>query len=330
MIKSQKNLKRKLSMNSSLVKKIAVVRRNGLGDLLRSIPLMLHLKKLHPQAELTLFADYRNAELLPYLQCYDYSVVFPNIRCKYLSVLYTAIRYRNEKFDLAISAKPSEMKLLNLFLIGLGAKQRIAVGSQKWHSKFINNPKELFTIKKHQSLKCLQLIAPEMMQIPENLYPKISLDKDFDPLYNYDHDFVLMTSVSNNRKQSILSLEAQAIIINEFARHRPCHVVISCMPLHVEKAKHLSKLLTTSSSISATSTLKELLHLIDSCNLIFIGDGGLMHLTAALDKPQVVLFGATSIEEWHPLSNKAICLYDPYNVNNITGNDILKALLQAS
>jgi ADP-heptose:LPS heptosyltransferase len=313
-----------------LVKKIAVVRRNGLGDLLCSIPLILHLKKLHPQAELTLFADYRNAELLPYLKCYDHSVVFPNIRYKYLSVLYTAIRYRNEKFDLAISAKPSEMKLLNLFLGGLGARQRIAVGSQKWHSKFINDPKELCTIKKHQALKCLQLIAPEMTEIPEDLYPKIYLDKDSGPLYNHAHDFVLMTSVNNNRKQSLLSLEAQAIIINEFSRHRPCHVLISCMPRDVEKAKNLSKLLTTSSSIIATPTLKELLHVIDNCNLIFIGDGGLMHLTAALDRPQVVLFGATPIEEWHPLSNKAICLYDPHNVNNITGNDILRALLQAS
>ncbi|HUD00889.1 MAG TPA: glycosyltransferase family 9 protein, partial [Rhabdochlamydiaceae bacterium] len=56
------------------------------------------------------------------------------------------------------------------------------------------------------------------------------------------------------------------------------------------------------------------------------GDGGIMHLAAALDKPQVVLFGGTKIWEWAPLSEKAVCLSDPHNVNFIPEEIIQQAL----
>ena len=49
-------------------------------------------------------------------------------------------------------------------------------------------------------------------------------------------------------------------------------------------------------------------------------------MAAALEIPQVVLFGETSITTWSPLSKFAAVLGDKSNVNNIPNNVILYAL----
>lgn len=40
---------------------IAIIRRNGLGDLLCTVPLVHYLKETFPDASQTLFVDARNA-----------------------------------------------------------------------------------------------------------------------------------------------------------------------------------------------------------------------------------------------------------------------------
>jgi ADP-heptose:LPS heptosyltransferase len=59
---------------------------------------------------------------------------------------------------------------------------------------------------------------------------------------------------------------------------------------------------------------------------LFIGDGGLMHLAAALNKNQLVLFAKTPVEEWGPISNKAKLLMDNNDINNIPKDVINKEL----
>ena len=67
-------------------------------------------------------------------------------------------------------------------------------------------------------------------------------------------------------------------------------------------------------------------------DICFLGEGGSMHMAAALEIPQVVLFGTTSTITWSPLSEKATVLDDQSmekihrNVNNIPINQILEAL----
>ena len=67
-------------------------------------------------------------------------------------------------------------------------------------------------------------------------------------------------------------------------------------------------------------------------DICFFGEGGSMHMAAALGIPQVVLFGTTSTTTWSPLSEKATVLDDQSmekihrNVNNIPTNQILEAL----
>ena len=90
-------------------------------------------------------------------------------------------------------------------------------------------------------------------------------------------------------------------------------------------SKNLKKKIIQHSIISQTS-FKDFIKLMNAMDICLLGEGGSMHIAAALGVPQVVLFGFTSPTTWAPLSNTATVLNDKSNVNNIPKNKILEAL----
>lgn len=299
---------------------IGIVRRNGLGDLLCVMPLVNLCKQRFPGCQVTLFVDERGAPLLPYLEGVDQAVVLPSLPNKYASLLKTAWANRYKKFDLLISAKPSPMKLLNLFLYLLRGKNRIAYVDQAWHSRLINQPRAYDPKEeKHQMIKSLRLLDPSFETVPASLQPHLKVT----PSFKFDQKTVLV-SVTNNRLGSTLDADKTQRILNQVKK--PFKVIINCEPADFDRAKLLAKGLRMPSEVIPTPSFSTFISLIASVDAFFIGDGGIMHLAAALDKPQVVLFGGTKIWEWAPLSEKAICLADPHNVNFIPEETILQAL----
>jgi ADP-heptose:LPS heptosyltransferase len=299
---------------------IGIVRRNGLGDLLCVMPLVNLCKQRFPGCQVTLFVDERGAPLLPYLEGIDRSVVLGSASNKYAALLKTAWAERYKKFDLLISAKPSPMKLLNLFLYLLRGKNRIAYVDQAWHSKFINDPRAYDPKEeKHQMVKSLRLLDPSFDSVPSALRPRLKVT----PSFKFDQRTVLV-SVTNNRLGSTLDADKTQRILNQIKK--PFKVVINCEPADYDRAKLLANGLLMPAEVIPTASFDSFVSLIASVDAFFIGDGGIMHLAAALDKPQVVLFGGTKIWEWAPLSEKAVCLSDPHNVNFIPEETILQAL----
>lgn len=49
-----------------------------------------------------------------------------------------------------------------------------------------------------------------------------------------------------------------------------------------------------------TATLSSLIGALAACDEVICSDGGAMHLAAALGKPVVAMFGDSSVERWHP------------------------------
>lgn len=310
------------------IKKIAIIRRNGYGDLLCATPAITLLKKQYPKAEITLFVDQRNSALLPYLSCYDRAVIFKAGGNKYLKVLGKAWKYRHEKFDLAISAKPTSMKLVNLFLTLLGAKYQIAASNGEWHTRWISHPQQSLPreIKRHQALKCLQLLHPALEAIPELLIPKIHLNDKLPSELNDIPKRYIVSSVSNNRISNRLPPERHARLLNQFCIKHDLAAVISGVPNDRSLADAVMAGLDCPKICIISDSLHTLLHLLSRCTLAFSADGGFMHLTAAFDKPQLILFTTTNTVEWAPLTNKAICLSTPSGLSDLEDSIILKAL----
>ena len=294
------------------LRNIAIIRRNGFGDVLCTMPLVHLCRSLAPQAKIHLFVDEMTAPLVPYLDGPDTVSVLEPSSNKYGQIIKTAWRHRKERFDLAISGKTTPMRLMNLSLALLRARKRAAYVGKSWDAHLINCPKPWVREEKHQALKLLQLLDP-ISHIPPAWFPRL---KNVTAISRPDH---ILVSVSNNRAGSALSLERMAACID-------VPVCITALEKDRAQAEKFAQMLTVSSELFIGRPFSEFLGLIKGVRGVFVGDGGISHLAAALDKPQVVLFGGTKVWEWGPLSDKARCLAHPHNVNEIPLSEITKAI----
>ncbi|MBS0614968.1 MAG: glycosyltransferase family 9 protein [Verrucomicrobia bacterium] len=285
---------------------IGIIRRNGLGDVICSLPLMYLCQRQMPSAKTILFIDENAKALAPYLEGPNKIITIPS--GGYWGLVRLAWAQRRFQFDLLISAKPTPMKMVNFLMRLLRSKRRIAT---------VVSRKDPFT---HQALKTLQLLDPTLKEIPEDLRPRLKMP----PLQKFTAGPVLFISVTNNRLGSTLDLDKYARILS--AVKKPFYVVINGEPKDLAPAEKLSCMLQVPHEIRLTDSFDDFMSLIASADAFLIGDGGIMHIAAAYNKPQVVLFGGTKISEWAPLSDRAKCLGDPHNVNFIPEADIIQAL----
>ena len=311
---------------------IGILRRNGLGDLLCAYPLILYFQKKYPASSITLFVDTRNAPLLPYLPAVNEVVVFPASGNKYWNHFRVAMRYRNQ-FDLAISAKTSPMKLSNLFLYWLKARERRAYVDKKWTSYLINHPTPYDPIqaeKKHQALKGLNLIEPEMEEVPKEFYPTLSIPESIKEKYKIEFSLphpIIHVSATINRPTSRFDPKRTASLLNRLHAVSPISVLVTGQKEDASHARAITASLRMPHLVHFPRNFDEFMVLIDRSDLFFVGDGGVAHIGAALGKEQVVLFAETNPIAWHPLSTKAEILYHPVHVDQISDIAIFQALM---
>lgn len=305
--------------------KIAIIRRNGFGDLVCTIPLIRHFQKQYPDCEITLFVDERNASLAKYIPGLKEIVVIPKKGNKYLHLLKLAIKYY-QYFDTIISAKTSPMKIINFFLFCTQAKERYAYVDQSWHSCLINRPKkyeEGTAHQQHQALKALQLADPNYTEIPDELYPKVIVPKSEKIHF---HNTSLVISASTTGEASRLPEKGYAEIINQLAENFSFEVHITSLPQDLERAKQLQSLINTEAQIHTPSDFDDFISLINMCDLVFAGDGGIAHIAAALNKDSVFLYGGVSPDKWGPLGKNTDTYFAPDHVKNISKELIIESL----
>jgi ADP-heptose:LPS heptosyltransferase len=317
-----------------LVKKILVIRRNGFGDLIATLPMLQALRKKYPEAQITLIGSFRGRKLIPYIDIIDQYYLIPKGN-KYLQIIRTCLPLRKQKYDIAISAKAGPQKLMNFALWLVGAKQRIAYTDNHWSSKLINNPYPYTRHEnQHTALRILQLVKPSHKKIPKNLYPRINSNqsqiknhqKEVALLLKPDH-FNIFISISNNRTTSTLKNSNYSSTLNDLkSQYNNLHVVIFHLSHDIDKAKALKNQLHCASETITNKGMGHFLCLLNEVDTLLIGDGGLMHLAASLNKPQLVLFAKTPIAEWGPISDNAQILEDDTDVNNISKKEIVDRL----
>ena len=171
-------------------------------------------------------------------------------------------------------------------------------------------------------MSVLQLLDKKIIEIPKALYPKLTtkIKKKINLKPR------LLISVSNNRVSSLLSNKKISAIINQLGDNFDFDITISCLEIDYERALNLQKQIIQQSIVNLSPTLPLFIYLLRESDICFFGDGGSMHIAAALGIHQVVLFGETSETTWAPISEKAIVLRDDLDVNNIPEAQIFEAL----
>ena len=314
-------------LNKELPKSFAIFVRSSYGDLLMVAPLIKYIKQLNTDNKITLFVEDKNVQLIEFMENIDYFYQIPSKGNKYLIFTLFGLKYRKNKYDISIAAKTGVGSANGFFPYILGAKKQISYISKTktWTDKLVNFPitySEEIYHRQHYALGVLQLLDSKLTKIPDYLYPK--LKSQVSPRKNLKPK--LLISVSNNRDNSLLNNKKIALIINTISKEFKFDIYISALKSDYDKALELKKKIIPQSTIKLTPLLKDYLELINSMDICFFGEGGGMHMAAALGVQQVVLFGHTSTTTWSPLSNMATVLEDKSNVNNIPTSKILDAL----
>jgi len=241
------------------------------------------------------------------------------------------MNYRG-KFDLALSAKTSPMKLVNLFLYWLGAKERIAYVDSSWHRILINRPLPFDARKSktlHQALKGLHMVAPELKEIPEELYPRLQIPDGFREKYRtcvtLKSPIVLVTA-STTRPSSRFDVDRYVAILNSLYADYAFSVLVIGQSEDEKRARELVDKMKAPHQIHFPRNFDEFMVLLDLSDLYFVGDGGVAHIGAALGKREVVLYGETDPIEWHPLSKNVETFYHPHHVDQLSDSAIFHAL----
>ena len=312
---------------NQLPKSYAIFVRSSYGDLLMVDPLIKYIKQANTTNKITLFVEDKNVQLIEFMENIDYFYTIPSKGNKYLIFTLFGLKYRKNKYDISIAAKTGIGSANGFFPYILGAKKQIAYISKTktWTDKLVNNPiiySEKIYHSQHYALGVLQLLDSQAIKVPDYLYPKLKSQIN----KNNNLQPKILISVSSNRDSSLLKNNKIAIIINKLSKKFKFDIYISALKIDYDKALNLKNKITTKSTIKLTPRLNGYIDLMSSMDLCFFGDGGGMHIAAALGVHQVVLFGHTSKITWSPLSKIATVLDDKSNVNNIPSGRILEAL----
>lgn len=316
-----------MPINKKSFQSYAIFVRSSYGDLLMTDPLIKYIKKINKNNLVTLFVEDKNFQLVEFMEEIDFVCKIPSKGNKYFLYTYYGLKFRKNKYDISIAAKTGVGSANGFFQFMLGAKKKISYVSENktWTDKLVNHPiiyNEQIYHRQHYALGVLQLLDKTFTNIPKNLFPKIKCD--LKPKRN--PKLKLFLSVSNTRDSCTLNNNKTASIINTLSKNFEFDLYISALEKDLVVSKDLEKKISQQVKIVLTPKLKEYIALLSQMDVCFHGEGGGMHIAAALGISQVVLFGQTSPLTWAPLSDKSSILSDKTNVNNIKEDEIIQAL----
>jgi ADP-heptose:LPS heptosyltransferase len=322
----------------SSIRRVALLRRGRLGDLLCAMPLLAAIKERAPGSHVTVVGDRMQQQLVPYLPQIDAFISLGEGERNYLRALQHGWRHRGQ-FDLAISAKTSPKSWNNLFMAVLNAPYRLGFSGGKAFERWLTHPMAwtpFYAHNHHQALKSLHLIDPTLQAVPSHLQPRLDLTPDratwstwLSQQITFGSGPLLTLSVTNNRPTSFLGVDKSIRLLNSWYQHHPFRVAIAAMPSDLPVAQRIAAHLAMPARVVETSALAATLYLVEASDLVVVGDGGVSHMAAALDRPQLCLFGETSPIEWAPLSEKATVLFHRQAVDQLSDEELLAGLATA-
>lgn len=344
----EKNLT--LSHNEiSAVKKILIIKRHQLGDMICTLPMIWSVRKFFTDAEITLvtknssgFNDIFENSKMPVDSVINYNSGFE-------SLIYIIKSLKDKQIDLAII--PSTVVFSNTnHLIAYISKVKFRVGVnsidyEKNKVSYMLNVKKDFLWginKTHQIERNLDVIR--QIGIPvTNQFIKININEQNN---SFAENFLAQHNISKYnlliglhpgaaKTQNIWDFKNYTELMNLLHQTYNCCFYISQGPDDNMTIQNLENYLKNKfpaiNYIKYSGELMKNAAIIAKTNLFISNDTGIMHLASGLNIPLICLFGPTNAFEWGPIGKSMVSIQSVNeNVNNITVSQVFetcKALL---
>lgn len=310
------------------MKNILIIRRDNIGDLVCTTPLIEGVKIAYPGANLYLLINKVSQDVVKHNPYLAKVFVYKKAKHKaknestlgvYFERLMIFLQLRKIKFNAVILANPVPCKYSLRLAKMAGAKNIIGadLGTSEIHHPF----KAADFHGKHQvehtysylsAITDLSIPVPpvRVFLTPEEQQQAVQCLHSLLPSARR----VFAVHISSRSPKRRWPIERYAEIINRLVTEPDTSVLIFWSPQgtlasgDIGDQKRAEQLLVSCQSERAalypTASVRELLAGFDLCDKVLCSDGGQMHLAAALNKDMVVFFGDTDKASWHPWSGR--------------------------
>ncbi len=303
---------------------ILVIRRDNIGDLVCTTPLITALRRRYPEARLVALT---NSYILPVLENnpdLDAALAYTKLKHRprgqgiadwlWNDRLRVASAIRREKFDLVVLAAPDFQPAAARFARMSGAQHVLGVTPDGAPHRGVNLVASIPSTAKHE-VERVYALGDRLAITGEP--PPLKLVANQAAIANARQQLVRAVSgplialhISARGDSRQWPAEKFVVLAKTLLARQPCSIALFWSPGDTDnplypgddaKAEQILNQLKQLPVLPVrTGGLTELIAALSVCDTLICVDGGVMHLAAALAKPMVCLFGNTEAARWHP------------------------------
>jgi len=315
------------------LQKILVIRRDNIGDLICTTPLLAALRKQWPHAWIGVLANSYNAPILAGNP--DVDAVFAYRKAKHRATgesrfgiwMATAAllwRLRRMRLDLVLCASPGALR----FARWLGAR-RIIETDRSGNMHEVEITSRLLDALGVVAVPSSLVVKPDPQQV-ERLRTDLCLPA---------HERRVAIHISARKPRQRWPEGSFSELIQRLLSGNHADRILLFWapgaeddPLHPgddgKAARIINGLPDLPVTPVPTHTLPALVAGLSLCECVICSDGGAMHIAAGLGKPIVCFFGNSSAERWHPWGVPFVILQKPSeNVAEVTVDEAYSAFV---
>lgn len=307
------------------VQRILLIRRNGIGDMICALPLLRSVRAAFPAARLDVLASSTNAGVARSARVADEVLVYPPRsglhRNKYANLLRVARELRSRDYDLVVAVTGGHSTFLSSVAYACGAPWRAGYVPVRGEAHFaytlpVDPPPE----DEHQVMRCLRLLQP-LGAAPA------PVDLTFDPgeaarayaARTAKGRFVLYNA-SATRPWNAWTAERIAALAARLDLDMVVSGVAADRALLEELKPHVA-------AVVEPPSIHHFAALAERSELVMSGDGGAVHVAAAMKKPTFVLYPhGGNPKLWAPYGVPHAFIRSKGEVADITSQEVLREL----
>lgn len=295
------------------IKKMLIIRADGIGDMLNATPAIALLRQNYPSAEITVLARPLNAPILHGNPDVDRVLIFDK-RGKHgglIDKLKFFHSIRLEKFDLVVALHTATIPNFIAYISGaqhrLGRYQKgfRSTLTHTWHGKYRKGE----THEVDRNLELVKLICEgEGIRKPFfKLMPDESADAEalFKSWKICNGKFLIGMHPGGSSFDKRWPEKNYAELADKLANRYDADILLLRGPNEAELTDKICEAMQMPAIVYGPKTIRELGAILSHCDLVICNDSGPMHLAAALDVPTVAVFGPTDYVAWRPMSENA-------------------------
>jgi heptosyltransferase-3 len=318
--------------------RILIIRRDNIGDLVCTTPLIRALRNQLPRAHLAVLLTQYTAAVLA--ESLDLDAIYSYMKAKhrapgtsiarlFLDRLRLIRKLRSERFDYVLlpgGAQPSSVRMARWLDAG-----RVLLRDGR---DAVAGPHEVQQCCHLLSRLGLRYEIPPVRILPPSNAVLVTAKASDDRWRERGETIGLHISARKERQR--WPAEKFIELARTLCTTRSVRIHLLWAPGGAENPQHpgddgkAQSICTATAGLPVlpvrTTRLEELIAALAQCDRVICSDGGAMHLAAALGKPIVCLFGNSSPERWHPWGVPYQLLQPgSRNVNDIAVSEVREA-----